>query len=307
MRRTIFVLTIAVACACGGGGGGGTGPTMPPQPVTNVAITNGCYSVAYQGQQQSALGCGTVQTLGDPGLDQRFVEEIGIQAQFWQGVPATVFAFDECAGVMNALAIPPPHRLILFGRNLTQNVLKTIGNELPLAGVLAHEFGHQAQFSFGWMSSGQSTARPTELEADAFSGYYMALVKGWAGPQLNSYLQGLASFGDYEFNSPNHHGTPQERAAAGLLGLQTGFTAIAQGTPFSYLQLHEFFSTVIATEFSAVEAQQLLTLSDPAAGAALVPKLDLERVEAVRLGIESLDSVEDPAPGRTPRLDLAPI
>jgi hypothetical protein len=47
----------------------------------------------------------------------------------------------------------------------------------------------------------------------------MGFVHGYGTATLQGYFNALASFGDFAFNDPSHHGTPTERVAAGLLGL----------------------------------------------------------------------------------------
>src|SRR5260370_2312466 len=69
-----------------------------------------------------------------------------------------------------------------------------------IAGTLAHEYAHQLQFHNGWMRPTDNTVRTTELEADAFSGVYMGLVKGFGDQTIRAYFATLASFGDYYFN-----------------------------------------------------------------------------------------------------------
>ena len=244
-RRTVLKLFTATAgasilAACeisGDGGGGGNGNQQ-------VSVRTGCYSVSYAGASAGAIGCGLINSFGDATFDRQFGEEVYIQSYFW-GLYPTVYGFDECSGNMNALALPEGY--ILLGRNLTWNVIQQHGTSLPLAGVLAHEWAHQAQFMFNWMDPSQPTVRNSELEADAFSGYYMGLAKGWAGDMLETYLRLLESIGDTNFNDPGHHGTPQERRAAGTLGLQTAFDAINRGAPYDYPTLHALFTSTLAS------------------------------------------------------------
>ena len=131
--------------------------------------------------------------------------------------------------------------VILFGRNLTNDILSNTQGGYGIAGSLAHEWAHQLQFRNGWQRPGDSTVRTTELEADAFSGLYMGLYKDADSSKLNAYFATLAHFGDYAFTDPSHHGTPDERVAAGLLGLTVANDMIQNGSRPSFLQIHDFF------------------------------------------------------------------
>ena len=204
----------------------------------------GCYAAEFNGLDASQLGCGLISTFGDPLFDLRFTEEIGIQSAFWQGVPATVYAFDECS-LQQANAIAMPNRSILMGYWLSRKIIIDTGSELPVAGVLAHEWGHQVQFQFGWAQPTEPTVRRIELEADMWSGFYMALAKGWTGNQLNSYFQTLFDIGDFNFHSRGHHGTPNQRLAAGVVGFDVGVQVFLSGQRLSYVDLHTIFTQEI--------------------------------------------------------------
>ncbi len=233
-------------------------PVEPPQ----VGLTAGCYAADQQGVAPGEFACGLRNSTGNSSLDFQFVGEHDFQQRFWQR-GFQLFLFDECQGVMNAFSNPAG--FILFGLNLTATTIAREGTTLPLAGILAHEVAHQLQFAFGWMNTGAPTVRPTELEADAFSGFYMALAKGWAfdprsgynGPLISSYFNTLASLGDTNFTNPNHHGTSQERVAAGLLGAQVAENAIRTGVAPSLFELHAIFTSAIGQNASAASDGEL--------------------------------------------------
>ena len=232
-------------------------PTAPtPPPITSFG---GCYAA---GAQPSGVGCGRLSSLGDPAADAAFASEIAYQRSFWTGVPAQVGLLNDCSYQQrNALAFPDG--TILYGYHLFTSLFSQYRNGLPIAGVLAHEWAHQAQFRFGWQNTAAPTVRSTELEADAFAGYYMALAKGWAWGYIDSYFHAVASSGDYNFNHRNHHGTPQERLAAARLGFEAGLYAMTHNRPLSYVELHAYFSQAIGGAFSAERfAAGLASLSE---------------------------------------------
>ena len=177
--------------------------------------------------------------------DQKMAEEVYIQRNFFNGVPATVFVLYEPAPqYKNAYATPDGR--ILFGYHMLFYTVSFYG-ELPVAGILAHEWGHRIQFTFGFT---QSKVYQTELEADAFSGFYMALAKQWAWSQIQSYYASVYSNGDYNFNHPSHHGTPNQRLAAAYLGVTTAVKALQTNTQYTYQQLHNIFINEIKTNIA---------------------------------------------------------
>ncbi len=202
----------------------------------------GC--VGYAGGYSNSGSIGT--TLGDPYWDQKMNEEVFIQRNFFDGITASVFILNE-GSPANKNAYANTNGQILFGYHMFYYTIQTYG-ELPVAGVLAHEWGHRTQFSFPW---GYSENSHKELEADAFSGYYMALAKQYAWGQIESYYANVYASGDYNFNHPSHHGTPNQRVAAAYFGVQTAIEALNNGIPFSYAELHTRFLTEIEQVITA--------------------------------------------------------
>ncbi len=249
----------------------------------NVSVQAGCYSSGYAGYGSSQIGCGLLNSFGDPSFDTQFGQEVNIQTQFF-GLPATVYAFNECdQSQKNALSFP--QRYILFGYWLAVDTVFSTGSTLPIAGILAHEWAHQAQFHFNWMEPNAPTVRNTELEADAFSGYYMAIAKNWAGSQLDAYFQNLLNLGDYNFNNPGHHGTPQERVQAGALGMQIGYNALANNQPLSYAELHQLF----VSQLYQLKTQDL---QEPSVVQRLLSEQDREFIAGVGEGGRSVLEIE---------------
>lgn len=102
---------------------------------------------------------------------------------------------------------------------------KSKGGDIVNAMILAHEYGHQLQYIFGLPSVYESTARPNELEADGFAGYYLRRPNGYnqtSFTQIAAAYEFAQSIGDYQTNSPGHHGTPPQRRSAVRLGFLLG-------------------------------------------------------------------------------------
>lgn len=286
----VALTALAVSACTGGGGDSGGDPITPPPPPTFDASKGavGCYAAGFSGLDTSQLGCGLITSFGDFAFDQQFTQEIALQSSFWQNVPATVYAFDECSpDRKNAYALPS--KAILMGYWMVQDLVFGTGSTLPVAGVLAHEWGHQIQFQFGWMNSSEPTVRRTELEADMWSGFYMALAKSWVGAQMNAYFQALFSLGDYYFHDPGHHGTPNQRLAAGAVGFDVGLQVGLTGQRLSYVELHNLFTSEINRIVSTIGAQQKLAVPDLSYAATVVAQgIDREFVAGVLAGEHDL-------------------
>lgn len=206
----------------------------PTAEIDNGSCLQMVGCLGYAGGYNNSGTIGT--TLGDPFWDQKMTEEVIIQRNFFNGISANVFILNEGSPARkNAYA--SPNGQILFGYHMFYYTIQTYG-ELPVAGILAHEWGHRTQFSFGW---NYAETYIQELEADAFSGYYMALVKQYAWGQIQTYYQSVYATGDYNYHSPFHHGTPDQRLAAAYFGVQTAIEALNNGEPYSYVELHNLF------------------------------------------------------------------
>lgn len=102
---------------------------------------------------------------------------------------------------------------------------KAKGGDIVNAMILAHEYGHQLQYIFGLPTLTESTARPNELEADGFAGYYLRRPNGYnqtSFTQIAAAYEFAQSIGDYQTTSPGHHGTPAQRRSAVRLGFLLG-------------------------------------------------------------------------------------
>lgn len=120
-------------------------------------------------------------------------------------------------GTLNAISYGAGY--IIFGESLYNYALDN-GGRISVAMVQAHEVAHQLQFRNGIPSRNESTARASELEADAFAGFYIGHADGYnadwttAAPAYTF----SASLGDNNVNAPGHHGTAAQRRSAFRLG-----------------------------------------------------------------------------------------
>ncbi len=204
-------------CGCAGlfvlaGCGGGDGST-----TSNGPQLQGC-SLSVAAGMGGLPGCGLPQnTSGNSQIDAAFAQEFNFQKSFWS-LPSVSFAFLSDCDSPNAYA-NQANMAILFGTTLLAQTYSKYATALPMWQVLAHEFGHMMQFSYGagWLNA--PTAAPRELEADMFSGFYLILEKSFVSfTEMQTTIQQAMSIGDFGFNNPNHHGTPIQRMAAVVAG-----------------------------------------------------------------------------------------
>ncbi len=117
----------------------------------------------------------------------------------------------------NAISYQSP-RKIYYGEAVYKAALAK--GRIVCSMVIAHEFGHQLQYTYGLPSVTESTARPNELEADGYAGYYLRKPSGYNATSFTA-IAAASDFafalGDYS-TSADHHGTPPQRRSAVRLG-----------------------------------------------------------------------------------------
>ena len=166
---------------------------------------------------------------GIPQIDQATFQEANYLARVTGMQPSLAFLDDRQS--RNAFAIRQDiisgrsrHGAVAMGVHLIQEFLQLrtpnpYTNALCIQAVLAHEWAHIAQYNFGVRASRTVYA---ELMADFIAGWYLGYKDAFFGYQSDptAPMIAMASRGDTNFNSPEHHGTPQERYRAYLAGLR---------------------------------------------------------------------------------------
>lgn len=99
-------------------------------------------------------------------------------------------------------------------------------NDFGVAYAVAHEVAHAVQHDMGITDPpGSTTVAPTELQADCLAGvwsnakYYQNVLEPG---DIEEAVTTASTVGDYEFTEPGHHGTPEARTAAFMVGYDTG-------------------------------------------------------------------------------------
>jgi predicted metalloprotease len=130
-------------------------------------------------------------------------------------------------GQYNAHVNPSLPMTIAFGKELLDELYAGGDFQLRVTCIAAHEVGHILQFEDGYFDIAltDATVRRNELMADAFAGACLAFIvnggqkidRGVLEEKRNSVqaaFQLMFQLGDDYFNSPDHHGTSQERLDA---------------------------------------------------------------------------------------------
>ncbi|MBS0032136.1 hypothetical protein ACTJJ0_02985 [Chitinophaga sp. 22321] len=252
MKNNVILLA-AVALIAGFSGCSKKDNPAPQKPTKDMA---GCQGYASGYANSGIVGAANTFDFKISQNNQFFAEEVGIQRGFWNGIPAEVHVLYEPAeDYRNAYASPDGK--ILFGYEMFYYLVRSFSkisgsnnlSPLPVDGVLAHEWGHRVQFTVGWNDYTKPSYR--ELEADFFSGYYMGLAKQWLWGQIQTYYNAIYASGDYYYNSPDHHGTPQQRLNAAYAGLTTAVYELNNNVHYTYNQLHSIFNQKVHDEIGA--------------------------------------------------------
>lgn len=173
-----------------------------------------------------------VYSCGIPQMDVLMRQEANLVQQVMRVRPGFYFLDDRDSA--NAYATPTSvtsdtDGSVLFGVQLFhQEAMKHPLSGNALIGILAHEHGHIMEFQHGANGSSQQM----ELLADYMAGWYLGLkaINGVPGLDIRVLASSLFEKGNYDFNSPTFHGTPEQRVNAMLTGFQV---AVNGGTDSS--------------------------------------------------------------------------
>ncbi|MBY3216685.1 hypothetical protein HFO21_20375 [Rhizobium laguerreae] len=209
-----------------------------PSEEENALGGGGCYlnslesakisKAFYSAADADTAGFGS----GNGDLD-KFLGRALVRAASELGINPAFGFYDDSDGP-NAKAspevdgnVPGTWGTVVFGRTLFKGELSNYDpSGMTILAIIAHEFGHIIQFKRGLrevLLEQQSTVKRLELHADVLAGYYLGRRKAQT-PSLSFLSAGevFHRIGDTNFNSPGHHGTPDERANASQIGFTQG-------------------------------------------------------------------------------------
>lgn len=191
-------------------------------PSANVQVegARGCW--VARGFGNSADSPRLLGSSGNPEIDNAHQREGLALVQTFRVSPRGFF-FDD-RGAPNAYATNKvvnsmgPDGTVVFGLTLINSELKRDGGYgLAVPAIMAHEFAHLLQFK----RNSKLPTKQMELQADYLAGWYLGQRSRFIYTDVRPAFQAFFQMGDYEFNNPDHHGTPQQRLAA----IQAGFQA----------------------------------------------------------------------------------
>jgi predicted metalloprotease len=126
---------------------------------------------------------------------------------------AQVFASELYEGILRGL----PGETAGYGR---------AAGDFAVAYVVAHEYAHNLQQELGVFDNRPgSGAKPFELQADCLAGTwaYSVFAAGELKPgDLEEATNAALAVGDFDYGNAQHHGTPEERRDALLVGFESG-------------------------------------------------------------------------------------
>ena len=137
----------------------------------------------------------------------------------------------------NAISYGGSPRKIYYGEAIYKDAKSKSANNIVNAMILAHEFGHQLQYTYNLPSKPENTARPNELEADGFAGYYLRKPAGFNSASFTTIAVAsdfAFAIGDNQTTSAGHHGTPPQRRSAVRLGFLLAAPTNGNLTPANF-------------------------------------------------------------------------
>lgn len=190
-----------------------------------------CVSLFLTSASTALAGPVVFNTTGDLALDATIVGEASNLAAVFHLTPRLYTLEDSSAA--NALADCQNNSVLLGLRLLREELWSLERGGLAVAGIMAHEFAHLYQCA----ASSDLSNRDRELQADYLAGWYLKHNKSVYGLDVSGFARSVASKGDFQFNSPQHHGTPEQRVAAMKAGFRDNSNTVASAYAQSLIYL----------------------------------------------------------------------
>jgi hypothetical protein len=232
MHRRQFIGGI-LACGC---------YTQPAQAERSARFRSGC-RVRWSAQESAASARPEYkETTGNARYDGAVKSALAsVSRVIGRGIDAKLVFNDEYNAHFSA-GDKPQDNIVAFGKALLDR-LQASDFALKVTCIAAHEVAHIFQFQDGYFDLAQddATNRRNELMADYFAGCCLAFIVNGGRrinrgtldakkPSVRAAFDLMFSLGDDHFNSPDHHGTKQERRDAVDNGYDFAFE-VAGGNP----------------------------------------------------------------------------
>jgi predicted metalloprotease len=149
-----------------------------------------------------------------------FLKEFGVRYRFPVVYPHKRVERTPCGPSQLAHYCPQNNSIHLNIPQLTR--LARQAGDVAAYYAVAHEYGHSVQNHLGLLNP-QVPVVITELQADCLAGIFFAAADRVGALEPGDIEEGIFTArmtGDYEFNDPDHHGTPKQRVRAFLKGFR---------------------------------------------------------------------------------------
>jgi hypothetical protein len=189
----------------------------------NTSINN-TYSQCFINGNLTSIGK-KLNTTGSPTLDAKLSSESKTLNEIF-AVEVELYAYDD-KNSQNAYASPVCEILncdgsIRLGKSLLLDEIVVANGYLSVIGIMAHEYAHIVQFQ----QKSKLTGKYAELQADFLAGWYLGKTKNISFNDLKPFANSLYFKGDFNFWSTQHHGTPEERAKAMVIGFINSYRTL---------------------------------------------------------------------------------
>lgn len=149
---------------------------------------------------------------GNPQIDNNVFQDLELISRIY-GLKSTLYYLKE-KNEPNAYC--EPNGIVYLGLKLINfSLQKNNGAAIPF--ILAHELGHAKMFKMKYQFN---SGKKEELFADFIAGTYLYVKSNISRSDFEHSIKEFFDIGDFAFNSPSHHGTPQERVDAFIAGYE---------------------------------------------------------------------------------------
>jgi hypothetical protein len=161
------------------------------------------------------------ETSGNLSLDQYVGREVRVLRQFYGVDPSFWFYHENPGSAPNAFAEPEavttthPGGTVCFSIEIIQQQYMNGNGNTSIPIIMSHEFGHLLDFKYHATSL---RGMYKELFADFQAGCFLFYRGVFITTDVNAAILSFFRLGDYQFNEPGHHGTPQQRIDALMAG-----------------------------------------------------------------------------------------
>jgi hypothetical protein len=202
--RTLFSRILFVSCIV----------VTSTARVASTSEDPTCFFSAVDAQKNGHLA----KHSGDESADRAMAIERKLLLREYRLRPG--FFFLSGKGSSNAFADfetlePDTYGTVAFGIDLMKSEVRRSGGReytVSIPAIMGHEFAHLLQHKSGTVIGGLNN----ELQADYLAGWYIGRRSNVPMKEsgLRDAVRSFFENGDYNFNDPLHHGTPEQRAAA---------------------------------------------------------------------------------------------